>query len=73
MKSPEAAETTRHQCEVRHCIRMGADWFTDYIKAVAKARGKDSAQHLYDEVRAQARLGNEGAAGDWRDKEGSVA
>lgn len=61
------SEVHRHQCEVRHCLRMGADWFAEYIKAAAKVRGKEAARLLYDEVRAQARMGNKGAAGEWRE------
>lgn len=60
-------EQHRHRCEVRWCIRNGADWFKDYIKAVRQQRGQEAAQLLWDDVKHQARLGSRGGPGEWKE------
>ena len=60
-----SSEKFRHECEVRHCIRQGREWFENYLKGVAKARGKEAATRLLADVKDQAKKGNKGEAGDW--------
>lgn len=60
------SEDYRHQCEVRWCISQGADWFKDYVRGVAMARGREAARRLTTDVKAQAAAGNDGAAGLWK-------
>lgn len=60
-----ASEEHRHRCEVRWCIRQGREWFDGYITEVAKERGKEAAQRLLRDVKAQARAGNTGTDGAW--------
>jgi ATP adenylyltransferase/5',5'''-P-1,P-4-tetraphosphate phosphorylase II len=50
---------------VRWCIRQGSEWFKDYVKAVAQARGRAAAQRLLADVKAQATAGNVGAPHEW--------
>lgn len=63
---PLASEKHRHQCEVRWCISRGAEWFGGYLVGIKQKRGAEAAQALLRDVKDQARLGDEGAAGDWR-------
>lgn len=63
------SEQHRHRCETRWCITQGAAWFTEYIKGVAKARGKEAAQQLLRDVKQQHQLGNTGSPGDWREEQ----
>jgi hypothetical protein len=58
-------EEQRHRTEVRMCLRMGREKFEAYVKGMKKER----AQRLWRDVKQQHQLGNEGAAGDWREPE----
>jgi uncharacterized membrane-anchored protein len=60
-----SSELYRHQCEVRWCIRQGPEWFKDYVKAVAQARGRAAAQRLLADVKQQAQAGNTGEVRQW--------
>jgi hypothetical protein len=61
----DEAETHRHKCEVRHCIRMGATGFKRYIDGMDKTRGKERTSSLYRDVVDQAKRGNKGDPGAW--------
>jgi len=61
-----ASKQWRHETEVRHCIRMGYAWFSEYITGVRKARGPEAAKRLWDDVKQQAAAGNTGRAGEWK-------
>lgn len=67
MQRPDTnSEEFRHQCEVRWCIRQGAEWFKDYVRGVASARGKEAASRLRIDVKRQAAAGNSGEQGEWK-------
>lgn len=73
-------EDHRHRCEVRQLLRWtverGGSWVhawlygagtgRDRVRGVADFRGREAADRLRDDARAQWRLGNRGADGDWR-------
>ena len=48
------------------CLAKGFTWFEGYVKGVRKIRGAAAARRLWDDVKAQHQLGNEGKPGDWR-------
>ena len=61
MQRPDThREEFRHQCEVRGCIRQGAEWFKGYVRRVSAARGREAARRLMADVKAQAAAGNTG-------------
>ena len=73
-EAPADVALERHRCEVRWCIRMGADAFQAWFKgrgdapSVAKARGsREAAERLLRDVKQQARLGNTGQPGEWKE------
>lgn len=64
----------RHRCEVRWCIRQGAAWFKAWaagdpprVKSLSQARGEPAARRLVQAVIEQARLGNTGQPGEWKE------
>lgn len=59
------SEEFRHQCEVRWCIRQGAEWFKTYVRGVTTARGREAARRLAADVKAQAIAGNTGEQKQW--------
>lgn len=61
-------EQHRHRCEVRYCLSQGPEWFRQYAAGVRAQRGRDAAQRLWDDVKAQAKLGNRGDKDDWREE-----
>lgn len=67
------SEQHRHRCEVRYCISKGAVWFGEYIKGVAKERGKEAAKQLLRDVKEQAQRGNTGKAGEWYQEQRTTA
>lgn len=67
-----ASEQDRHRCEVRMCLAKGFTWFETFIKDVKRVRGESAARLLWDDVKAQARLGNVGKPGDWREHQGKT-
>lgn len=68
-----SSEQHRHRCEVRECIARGKAWTLDKIKGsadrpgVLKRRGREAAERLWADYKAQAAAGNLGMRGDWRD------
>lgn len=65
----DATEQHRHQCEVRWCLRQGADWFRSYIQAVKQERGVEAARRLWEDVKQQHALGNRGEPGCWMEQQ----
>ena len=66
MQRPDTnSEEFRHQCEVRWCIRQGAEWFKGYVRGVSTARGREAARRLTVDVKAQAAAGNDGEINRW--------
>ena len=61
-------ETRRHRFEVRWCLANGFEWFERYVKRVAERRGQEAAARLWKDVKTQHRLGNSGAAGEWKEE-----
>lgn len=62
-------EQHRHQCEVRHLLKLQAEQGTEpvtaYIEGIKK-RGEAAVQALRRDGRVQWSRGNRGAWGDWR-------
>jgi hypothetical protein len=59
----------RFESEVRHCIKLGIEnkvKLENYLEQVVTRRGKPEADRLRDTSRAQYRLGNLGAWGEWK-------
>ncbi len=63
-------EQHRHRSEVRAVLRWrvteGGEWVADWLSGVAQKRGQAAADRLREDCARQWRLGNRGAAGDWR-------
>lgn len=76
----DTSEQHRHRCEVRHLLRWTIErggavvhaWLygevvgEKRVPGVTDKRGQAAADRLRDDAREQWRLGNRGAAGDWR-------
>jgi len=57
-------QTEKHRCEVRYILRMAGP--KKFMAQVAKARGREAADRLWQIVLEQYQLGNRGDVGDWR-------
>lgn len=63
-------EEHRHRSEVRAVLRWrvteGSEWVNAWLDDLPRFRAKRAADQLRADVLEQWRLGNRGAAGDWR-------
>lgn len=63
-------EAWRHQCEVRHVLRIraerGREAVHEYLELVASKRGPAQAEKLRTDCAEQWARGSRGASGDWR-------
>jgi hypothetical protein len=63
--------TFRHQCEVRHLLKLrakGERFMNDYLDMVQKKRGEELALTLRTDCSNQWFAGNRGKWGVWIDK-----
>lgn len=62
------AQDHRHQCEVRHILKMrteSQEAALAYLELVTARRGKEAGQKLRDDCKRQWGLGNRGEWGSW--------
>lgn len=64
------SEEFRHQCEVRHFLRIrlesGREAVTSSLASIEKRRGQQCAAALLRDIMSQWTRGNRGKQGDWR-------
>jgi len=67
-----SSEEHRHQCEVRHFLRMrrddGREAVTRQLNYIGQKRGEKAAATLLNDIREQWERGNRGQQGDWRNE-----